>query len=134
MSAPTLALPPVEQIADTLSWPFEAWAHQCHAVSIAFVKRGIVPAGSRVARGTARGIGGQHSWVVVQTDGSGELADCGHRDGRHDVTVAPSAALAKAWAAGYDAGDLDSSVQRTLAMGYELAEGQSPELTRNPYA
>lgn len=44
------------------------------------------------------------------------------------------AALAKAWAEGYNAGDLDSSVQRVLAMGYELAEGQSPEPTRNPYA
>lgn len=42
--------------------------------------------------------------------------------------------LAKAWAAGYDAGDLDASVARTLALGYELAEGQSPEPTRNPYA
>lgn len=41
--------------------------------------------------------------------------------------------MAKAWAEGYDAGDLDSSVQRCLALGYAIPEDQSPELTRNPY-
>lgn len=68
--------PSTEEIVDAIGWMFPEWAHQCHAVSLSIVKSGILPAGSRVARGTARGVGGQHSWIVVQTDGSGELADC----------------------------------------------------------
>lgn len=75
MTTSTFTLPPVEEIAARLKWPFLDWAHQCHAASIAIVKAGIVPKGSRVARGTASGVGGQHSWIVAQTNGSGELAD-----------------------------------------------------------
>lgn len=51
-----------DQIAADIDWPFEKWAHQCHAVSIAIVKHyGI----GRVARGSARGVMGQHSWITL---------------------------------------------------------------------
>lgn len=43
------------------------WSHQCHAASIHIVK--ALPAGTaRVARGSCRGVGGQHSWVVLGMD------------------------------------------------------------------
>lgn len=51
-----------EQIAADIGWPFKDWSHQCHAVSIAIVKHyGI----GRVARGTCRGVAGQHSWITL---------------------------------------------------------------------
>jgi hypothetical protein len=50
-----------------------------------------------------------------------------------DLHQAFQRARAEAWAEGYDAGDLDSSVQRCLDLGYAIPEGQSPEPTRNPY-
>jgi hypothetical protein len=52
----------------------ESWAHNCHLASIQIVKSGLYP-GSRVARGAARGVGGQHSWVVLARD-EDILADC----------------------------------------------------------
>lgn len=51
-----------------------SWYHQCHAASIAIVESGLYP-GSRVARGAARGVFGQHSWVVLPREGQ-ELANC----------------------------------------------------------
>jgi hypothetical protein len=42
--------------------PLKSWSHNCHAASYKLVQEGI---GTRVARGTCRGVGGQHSWVVV---------------------------------------------------------------------
>ena len=47
--------------------PLEQFTHQCHKASLSIVRSGLVP-GSRVARGTCRGVGGQHSWVVVGDD------------------------------------------------------------------
>ena len=41
------------------------FAYNCHAASIALVKKGI---GTRVARGTTPGVAGQHSWVVFGDD------------------------------------------------------------------
>lgn len=64
----------IAEIATEALGGLEGWAHQCHAASIHLVKSGALPPGSRVARGTAAGVGGQHSWVVVSTDGN--LADC----------------------------------------------------------
>lgn len=52
-------------IAADLGWPFEEWTHQCHAVSIAIVKHYGV---GRVARGSCRGVAGQHSWIVLGDD------------------------------------------------------------------
>lgn len=41
-----------------------AWAFNCHGASLAIVRSGIYP-GARVARGWAKGVPGQHSWVVA---------------------------------------------------------------------
>jgi hypothetical protein len=59
---PKLALGDVERAIGQL----ESWAENCHGAAIALVQTGLVP-GSRVARGFARGVGHQHSWVVVPT-------------------------------------------------------------------
>lgn len=42
----------------------ETWRGQCHVASLQLVKSGLL-ARSRVARGWVKGIGSQHSWVVV---------------------------------------------------------------------
>lgn len=55
------------QIAERIGIPYENWSKQCHAVSLAILKAGLVP-GGRVARGTAHGVGGQHSWIVDGRD------------------------------------------------------------------
>jgi hypothetical protein len=49
--------------------PIEDYAQQCHAASLAIVKSDMF-AGlpRRVARGTCKGVSGQHSWVVVGAD------------------------------------------------------------------
>ncbi|WNN95164.1 hypothetical protein SEA_MAGRITTE_213 [Microbacterium phage Magritte] len=53
-----------------------SWAFNCHVASIAIVNSGLYP-GSRVARGAAQGVGGQHSWVVLPgiSTPPGELVD-----------------------------------------------------------
>lgn len=56
----------VEQVEEAIG-PIEGYAHQCHAASIALVKSGLLGE-SRVARGTCRGVSGQHSWAVVGMD------------------------------------------------------------------
>lgn len=48
-------------------------ALNCHVVSLAIVQSGIYP-GSRVARGGARGVMGQHSWVILGRE-DGSLSD-----------------------------------------------------------
>lgn len=45
--------------------PLQKWHHECHAASLHLVNSGLLPDNARVARGTLRGVGGQHSWVVV---------------------------------------------------------------------
>lgn len=52
----------IEEQAYKVLSPLVDWAHRCHEASLALVKAGV---GTRVARGTCRGVGGQHSWVVV---------------------------------------------------------------------
>ena len=47
--------------------PLAQWAGQCHAASVALIRSGAVP-GARVARGSCKGVGAQHSWVVVGPD------------------------------------------------------------------
>lgn len=54
-----------EEFHEIVGAPLESFACQCHAASIALVKAGV---GSRVARGTAPGVAGQHSWVVEGMD------------------------------------------------------------------
>ena len=61
---PTLTpLPPLEQIADAIGLPLDEWHGNCHTVSLAMLREGIVQ--GRVARGTARGVGSQHSWIAL---------------------------------------------------------------------
>lgn len=55
------------EIAEAIDMPVERWFHQCHSVSLKIIKAGFVP-GGRVARGTAIGVGGQHSWIVDGRD------------------------------------------------------------------
>lgn len=48
-----------------------AWGGQCHGISLAVVRTGLlgVPGKeARVARGFARGVRGQHSWIVLGSD------------------------------------------------------------------
>jgi hypothetical protein len=71
-------LPPIDEIAERIDWPVERWAGNCHAVSLAIVKAGIVPKG-RVARGFCDGWVGQHSWIVgpaLDERGREILGDC----------------------------------------------------------
>jgi hypothetical protein len=58
--------PTLQQIEEAIG-PLDRFAHQCHAASIALVRSRLLGE-SRVARGTCRGVGGQHSWVVVGND------------------------------------------------------------------
>lgn len=57
----------VMRLMNSIAFPLDRVAHNCHAVSLAIVKSGIYP-GARVARGTAVGVAGQHSWVVADFD------------------------------------------------------------------
>jgi hypothetical protein len=53
-----------ELVEELTGMRWEDTAHACHAVSLALVKSGHWPR-ARVARGSCRGVGSQHSWVVV---------------------------------------------------------------------
>lgn len=64
---PALPPPVIPSRADleaAVGRPFGAWAHQCHAISLALVRARLWP-GARVARGICRAVPGQHSWVVL---------------------------------------------------------------------
>ena len=47
--------------------PLDQWAHQCHAASVELVRSGVIGT-CRVARGSAQGVGSQHSWLVLGMD------------------------------------------------------------------
>lgn len=55
------------EIIQALGGDLTVWAHQCHAASVELVRSGLWPE-ARVARGTCRGVGSQHSWVVLGMD------------------------------------------------------------------
>jgi hypothetical protein len=55
---------PVKAVETALG-PKENWAHQCHAISLALVRSGLLPEGARVARGFTPGVRSQHSWAVL---------------------------------------------------------------------
>lgn len=61
MPKPNLSLPQVQDAIGSL----DGWAKNCHGASLALVRSGLLPEGSRVARGVAKGVGGQHSWALV---------------------------------------------------------------------
>lgn len=56
-----------KQFEEAVGRSLLTYRHQCHAASLALVKSGLLGV-SRVARGTCRGVGGQHSWVVLGDD------------------------------------------------------------------
>ena len=56
----------IAEILEVLD-PLETWAQQCHAASLHLVRSGVLGP-SRVARGACKGVGGQHSWVVLGDD------------------------------------------------------------------
>lgn len=68
LSLPELAKLSVPDFENMTKMPLRAWHKQCHAVSLAAVQSGMLPAGSRVARGTVPGLSSQHSWVVLGED------------------------------------------------------------------
>lgn len=53
----------VAELAEALEIAPERVRQNCHAVSLLIVQTGLFP-DARVARGSARGVLGQHSWVV----------------------------------------------------------------------
>jgi hypothetical protein len=58
----------------------EYWEQNCHGASLALVHSGLLPEGSRVARGWAQGVGSQHSWAMVAPtttvyDGANQVVD-----------------------------------------------------------
>ena len=52
------------QIIDAIGG-LDQWAKNCHACSLAIVRTGLLPIGTRVARGFHPKVGSQHSWVVI---------------------------------------------------------------------
>jgi hypothetical protein len=53
--------------AEEVLAPLDAWAHQCHAASLALLESGRFGV-CRVARGSCEGVVGQHSWLVLGDD------------------------------------------------------------------
>jgi len=58
----------VRELADRIGSDAEKWFHNCHMASAAIVQSGYFK-DARVARGTAVGVGGQHSWIVLPPHG-----------------------------------------------------------------
>jgi hypothetical protein len=54
----------IKDVEKAIGIPFEEWYHQCHLVSLAIVKAGLVE-GGRVARGFCNGVSSQHSWIAI---------------------------------------------------------------------
>lgn len=72
---PTITVPAdVRELAQKIAGhDGSSWAHNCHVAAISVVNSGMFP-GSRVARGSAHGVLGQHSWVVIP-DNSDDFPD-----------------------------------------------------------
>ena len=81
MSTITVPDDVAELAMDVAGHDGSSWFHQCHAASIQIVESGLFP-GARVARGDADGVGGQHSWVVLNSDVGPAYADCYDHDAR----------------------------------------------------
>ncbi len=63
-----LSLPPLRDLELAVGEPVNDWSHRCHEISLAIVRSGVLGIPCRVARGTCRGVGGQHSWIVLGMD------------------------------------------------------------------
>jgi hypothetical protein len=55
------------EIAEETLAPLDRWACRCHAASVALMNSGRFGT-CRVARGSADGVAGQHSWLVLGDD------------------------------------------------------------------
>jgi len=64
MAAKTLVLT-VASVEKALQSKLENYYHSCHAASLQLVRSGLLGPTARVARGSCRGVGGQHSWAVI---------------------------------------------------------------------
>lgn len=58
----------VTAVAEAIGIPVKQWDFNCHGISLAIVKSGLLGEFARVARGTANGVPGQHSWIVLGHD------------------------------------------------------------------
>lgn len=66
----------VADIEEATGLPKAEWSKNCHTISLAIVKSGVLGVPARVARGWARGVKSQHSWVVYGWPGDTELPSC----------------------------------------------------------
>jgi len=55
----------VPMVEEAIGIPRDRWSRQCHAVSLAIVRSGLVK--GRVLRGYCDGVEGQHSWIALDT-------------------------------------------------------------------
>jgi hypothetical protein len=62
----------IQKAAGVLA-PLDQWAKRCHEASLFLVESGVYKY-ARVARGTCQGVGGQHSWVVLDDNVYSETA------------------------------------------------------------
>jgi len=51
-------------LEEAVGIPAAQWSGRCHEISLAVLKSGLLGSG-RVARGTARGVTSQHSWIIL---------------------------------------------------------------------
>lgn len=58
-------VPTVEEVEAAIGMEKADWARQCHMVSLAIVRSGLLPEEARVARGHTPGVVSQHSWAVL---------------------------------------------------------------------
>lgn len=68
MAHPVQILAEAKREAERILDPLEGWSHNCHGASITVVKDESFPFEARVARGMCRGVGSQHSWIVLGMD------------------------------------------------------------------
>lgn len=55
------------EIEEAVGEPAANWGRRCHEVSLKVLRSGLFGPG-RVARGTASGVTGQHSWIILGED------------------------------------------------------------------
>lgn len=54
----------IPALAEATGIPFARWARNCHVISLALLRTGLFGRG-RIARGFCRGVGSQHSWIIL---------------------------------------------------------------------
>lgn len=59
---------PTEEVVLEVLGDLRRYWHDCHAAALALKRSGALPPDARVARGAVQGVGGQHSWVVLDDD------------------------------------------------------------------